>query len=434
MEVGSCRISVVFVFLTICFCSDFGTAIDTITSSQSIRDLETIISRANKFKLGFFSPGNSSNRYVGIWYNKLSTSAVIWVANRNKPLNDSSGIITITEDGNLVVLNGQREVIWSSNVSNSVNNASAQLLDSGNLVLRDNTKGVSIWESFEEPTDSFLSGMRISTNIRTGEKVKLTSWKSPSDPSIGSFSAGLDALNIPEIFIWNNSRPFWRSGPWNGRVFLGVPNMNSVYLDGFNLVVDDQEGTAYLTFSFVNMSLFFVLKSKGVVEERKWIEEKEEWMVPFWNPNTECDVYGMCGAFGSCDPLKKPICSCLRGFEPKNVEEWNGGNWSDGCVRRRELQCERIKKTVEAGKEDGFLKLKMMKVPGFSDWSSAPESEGQCREQCLNNCSCIAYAYDVGIGCMLWSGNLIDIQKLPSAGTDLYIRLAHSEFSTFNAI
>ncbi|KAJ0081766.1 hypothetical protein Patl1_10945 [Pistacia atlantica] len=105
--------------------------------------------------------------------------------------------------------------------------------------------------------------------------------------------------------------------------------MNSVYLDGFNLVVDDQEGTAYLTFSFVNMSLFFVLKSKGVVEERKWIEEKEEWMVPFWNPNTECDVYGMCGAFGSCDPLKKPICSCLRGFEPKNVEEWNGGNWSD---------------------------------------------------------------------------------------------------------
>ena len=85
-----------------------GNAIDTITASRPIRDPETIISNGSDFILGFFNPGNSSNRYVGV--------------------------VTISEDGNLVVLNGQNEVIWSSMVSNSVTNVSTQLLDTGNIV------------------------------------------------------------------------------------------------------------------------------------------------------------------------------------------------------------------------------------------------------------------------------------------------------------
>uniref|UniRef100_A0A6N2KF51 non-specific serine/threonine protein kinase n=1 Tax=Salix viminalis TaxID=40686 RepID=A0A6N2KF51_SALVM len=46
---------------------------------------------------------------------------------------------------------------------------------------------------------------------------------------------------------------------------------------------------------------------------------------------------------------------------------------------------------------------------------------------CLNNCSCIAYAYYSGIYCMLWRGNLTDIKKFSSGGADLYIRLAYTE-------
>lgn len=76
-------------------------------------------------------------------------------------------------------------------------------------------------------TDTFLTNMKLSNDERTDKKVKLTSWKGPFDPSIGSFSAGIDHLNIPEVFIWNNNCPYWRTGPWNGRIFIGVPNMNS---------------------------------------------------------------------------------------------------------------------------------------------------------------------------------------------------------------
>ncbi|XVF25932.1 hypothetical protein REPUB_Repub13aG0256400 [Reevesia pubescens] len=408
-----------------CFYSQFGSTLDTITSSQSIKDPEYVVSDGGVFRLGFFSPANSTDRYVGIWYNNIPLQTVIWVANRNKPLKDSSGVLTMSEDGNLVVLNGQEEILWSSNVTHPVANSSAQLLDSGNLVLMDNASGASMWQSFKHPSNIFMPTMKIGVDLRTGERWQLTSWKSPSDPSDGNFSAGVNPFNIPEVFIWNSTQPYWRSGPWNGRVLIGIPKMFSVYLDGFNLV-DDQE-TSYISFTYANESTlsFFMLDSQGKVAKRTWDDGTGNWVIDFPVPETDCDVYGMCGPFGSCDPQKPSICSCLKGFEPKIKEEWDSKNWTSGCVRSKPSQCEKVNNGTEVGKVDGFLKLERMKVPAFPEWSSIVEDN--CRDQCLNNCSCMAYAYDAGIGCMSWSGNLIDIQKFSNGGIDLYIRVASSE-------
>ncbi|XP_059623137.1 G-type lectin S-receptor-like serine/threonine-protein kinase At1g11300 [Cornus florida] len=205
-----------------CCCAiEFCSAIEKITSIQPINDPETIVSNGDTFKLGFFSPVNSTNRYVGIWYNDLSAAAVVWVANRDKPLNDSSGTVTISEDGNLVVMDGQKQIVGSLNVPHSSANSSAQLLDSGNLVLRDSFGQSSIiWESFEDPSDSILQKMKISTNKYTGERTLLTSWKTSSDPSTGSFTYGMNPLDIPELYVWNGSHTYWCSGPWNGQIFI----------------------------------------------------------------------------------------------------------------------------------------------------------------------------------------------------------------------
>jgi hypothetical protein len=116
----------------------------------------------------------------------------------------------------------------------------------------------------------------------------------------------------------------------------------------------------------------------------------------------------------------------LRGFEPKIIEEWNRGNWTSGYVRRTALQCERVNNSGEEGKADGFFKLKMIKVPDFAERSYG--AKDNCRKQCLENCSCVAYAYDAGIGCLSWSGNLIDLQKFSCGGSDIYIHLAYLEF------
>ncbi|KAH1120604.1 hypothetical protein J1N35_003764 [Gossypium stocksii] len=410
----------------------FGTASHTITASKSIKDPDVIISQNGVFQLGFFSLANSSNRYVGILYHQIPVQTVVWVANRNRPLKDSSGFLTISDDGNLVVSNGKAEILWSTNITNLVPNATtAQLLDSGNLVLDNGEKGGSsiLWESFQHPSNVFLQTMKISTDVKTGRKVQTRSWKSPDDPSDGNFFQGIEPFSIPEGVVWNNNQIYSRTGPWNGRIYIGLINVNRVYFDGFYVVADDVEKTYYETYEYSTDSrlIYYELESDGRFVERIWDAGKGDWITGYSSYRTDCDVYGKCGPFGICDSTKRPICSCLKGFKPTNIEEWSRGNWSSGCFRTTPLHCQRDNNNgSEAGQgDDGFLKLKKTKVPAFPDQSSI--TNGECKDQCMKNCSCVAYAYDAGIGCMLWSVDLIDVQKYSTRGVDLYIRLPSSE-------
>ena len=101
------------------------------------------MSAGENFVLGFFSPPNSKNRYIGIRFNKIPNQTVVWVANRENPVSDSSGILTINA-GNLVLVGdggynttSTTTTLWSSNISTVSNYSSARLMDSGNLVLID---------------------------------------------------------------------------------------------------------------------------------------------------------------------------------------------------------------------------------------------------------------------------------------------------------
>ncbi|XP_029130278.1 G-type lectin S-receptor-like serine/threonine-protein kinase At1g11300 [Cajanus cajan] len=411
-------------FILCCYVLKVGIAMDSITSSQSMKDPDILSSKDGNFTLGFFTPQNSTNRYVGIWWKSESTG--IRVANRNQPLKDSSGVVTISEDGNLVVLNGQKQVIWSTNVSNSSTNTSSEFSDSGKLVLMETTMGKILWDSFQQPSNALLPGLKLSSN-RTGTKVELTSWKSPSNPSVGSFSSSIvQRINIVEMFIWNETRPYWRSGPWNGGFFVGIPTVSTSYLSRF-LGGDDGEGNIDIYYKVGSEFVIFMLNSQGLYEEKMWDDEKKEMEVIWTSRGSDCDVYGICGPFTSCNAKRSPICSCLKGFEPRNKEEWNRQNWTSGCVRRTRLKCERVKdqNTSIDTKEDGFLKLQMVKVPDFPEGS--PVTQDICRSQCLKNCPCVAYSHEDGIGCMSWTENLLDIQQFSTGGLDLYVRVAHSE-------
>lgn len=403
---------------------------DTITSSRSIRDRDhdTITSNNTDLTLGFFSPGNSTNRYVGIWY--LNESYIIWIANRDQPLNDSSGVLTIHKDGNLVIMSGQQQnrIIWSTNISfsrssaSSINNSSAQLDDSGNLILRDDTSGETLWDSFTHPADAAVPLMKIAANEVTGKKIEYVARKSTSDPSTGYFTASLERLDAPEVFFWYKTKPYWRTGPWNGRVFLGSPRMLTEYLYGWRLDHDD-DGTAYITYSFADRSAFGILSitPHGTLKLVRFLNKRE--LVTLEVDQNECDFYGKCGPFGNCDALSSPICSCFEGFEPRDLEEWNRKNWTSGCVRKVPLQCDKLRNGSSEVEPDGFLVFHNMKVPDFAERSDG--NQDKCRTDCSANCSCLAYAYDSYIGCMYWSGDLIDLQKFPYGGVDLFIRVPH---------
>ncbi|KAJ4915436.1 G-type lectin S-receptor-like serine/threonine-protein kinase [Raphanus sativus] len=94
---------------------------DRITFSTQIKDSEskTLLCKKGIFRFGFFTPVNSTARlrYVGIWYDKIPVQTVVWVANRDTPINDTSGVVSISDDGNLVVRAGRNRLIWSTNVT-----------------------------------------------------------------------------------------------------------------------------------------------------------------------------------------------------------------------------------------------------------------------------------------------------------------------------
>nr|GMC83777.1 G-type lectin S-receptor-like serine/threonine-protein kinase At1g11300 [Ipomoea batatas] len=426
-------------FLTISFfCLQFGvsTSTDTITAHHSLEGSQTILSNSQLFKMGFFSPENSTKYYVGIMLNVPST-AVIWVANRDKPMNDSRGSMGISENGNLVVLDGEKRVVWSTSkynisTSSSPANTTAQLQDSGNLVMKDGSSGSILWQSFGDISDTLVEGMKLGNGGASsiGITRELRSWKSPWDPSPGTFSFHLRNQNIPEVIVvQNNSKIYWRSGLWNKQIFIGVPNMNSVYDYGVQIIKDDEGDITYTYDTFKNMKestkLHYVITSTGSYVEKYWDEEKSRWVVTWKSCGRgECDMYGKCGPFGVCDPLASKSCSCLQGYKPRNEMEWRNGNWSSGCIRNAALQCHRNSSNEKNNKKDGFLKLQRVKVP-FARW--VPSLDDSCETDCLRDCGCIAYSYYTGIGCMHWSQDLIDIQQFSSGGADLYIRLPYSE-------
>ncbi|XP_017441867.1 G-type lectin S-receptor-like serine/threonine-protein kinase At1g11330 isoform X2 [Vigna angularis] len=410
----------VFLLILSSFCLGVSSVNDTITSTRFIRDSDsqTISSSNGDFKLGFFSPGNSTHRYVAIWY--LSQTYIIWVGNRDQPLNDSSGVLKIHKDGNLVVLNGKNSVIWSTNISVSATNTTAQLDNSGNLILRGDSSLTPLWDSFTHPADIAVPQMKIATNRITGKKIEYVSWKSSSDPSSGYITGSLERLDAPEVFFWyNKTTPYWRTGPWNGRVFLGSPRMLTEYLYGWRFEPNDN-GTAYLTYNFEKPAMFGILtitphgtlKLVEFLNRTKFLELEVD--------QNECDFYGKCGPFGSCDNSTSPICSCFEGFEPSKPEEWNSRNWTSGCLRTVPLNCSQLRNESEV-QGDGFLQKSNMKVPDFAERSDG--NQDKCGADCLANCSCLAYAYDSSIGCMYWSRELIDLQKFPYGGVDLFIRV-----------
>uniref|UniRef100_A0A7N2MA83 Receptor-like serine/threonine-protein kinase n=1 Tax=Quercus lobata TaxID=97700 RepID=A0A7N2MA83_QUELO len=387
-----------FFYCLIAFSStllQFCIAADTISPGQSISGIQTLVSSDQVFELGFFSSGNNKSWYLGIWYKK-TPRVLVWIANQNSPVTDPSAIFTISDSGTLVLLNQSNHTIWYSNPSRPAQIPVAQLLSSGNLVLIDKVTSTSesyLWKSYDYPINTWLPGMIIGKDMSNGLNRFLTSCKDSDIASPGDSTYKFDYKGLPQIFIKRGTMKKFRTGPWNGVRFSGLPMPINQFFFPILASQNDMVGYMYEPKNKL-VSTRITLSESGILQRFVLMEGSTEWTTMDAVPNDMCDNYGQCGPNSVCRSYKESTCKCLEGFIPKSPEEWKLLNSSSGCVRRTPLECQR---------KDDFMKL-------GGAYANSDINGG-------------------GNGCLIWFGNLIDIRgyNQENPGQDLYIRLAASE-------
>ncbi|KAK3018673.1 hypothetical protein RJ639_002815 [Escallonia herrerae] len=432
-----------------CWWQQYCAATDIMTRNNPLSDSQnqTLVSAGKTFQLGFFTPDGSSRkyRYVGIWY-CVDPKTVVWVANRDRPLSDSIGVLEIAKDGNLELLDGSRNSYFSTNLESSGSQASrssrtVRLSDDGNLVLLEDEN--RIWQSFvNQVTDTFIPGMSMDDNL------KLTSWISRVDPAEGSFTFQQDQEgNNNRFSILKRSTPYWKSGEssrfapsqmFDSAVYLltrynKYRNVSLLGNSSFQPLVPDIYNTTRL-----------VMNYSGQIQYFSWDNTTTQWILHWSEPKDGCSVYDTCGKFAICgtsiETNNSRSCKCLPGFQPSSPDNWKSTDFSNGCTRESSI-C----------KNDTFLNLTMMKV-GVPDSFSEAESEQNCRVECLATCQCQAYSViarndsnrqrgsrspakteNRSQTCFFWIMDLIDLRKgyaSADGGHNLSVRVAVYDLGT----
>ena len=407
------------------------------TSSTPLRDEmgHTLVSSGERFELGFFTPygRNDGKKYLGIWYCRYSPQTVVWVANRENPLDNSRGVFSLEQDGNLQVMDGNRTSYWSTRIESTSSSFSftrrLKLMDSGNLVLiQEAANGSAIlWQSFDYPTDTFLPGMKM---------AMLTSWKSSIDPAPGDFKFQLDEKENQYIIMRNGSNPHWKSGVSGSfvrsdeRLWL-VSNllMNSSRKPSRPL--RSTTTTNAITYNSIKSTAVnynntrLVMNFDGHIQFFLW--RNANWTLNWREPRDRCSVFDACGTFGSCNSQNRILCKCLPGFQPRSPDNWKLENFSEGCERMSPLCSNDV--------APKFLELKSMKA-GKPDAEPDYSDENDCMNKCLSKCNCQAYSYhkaekgDNNFTCWTWFKDLNNIQEQYEGGRDLNVRVPLSAIGT----
>lgn len=337
---------------------------------QQLKDWEHLLAPKGTFKLGFFSPGSSSYRYLGIWYSKLPHNPeAVWVANPNNPIFNSSGVLNLDNDGRLkITANGGQTIVVSSN-DPVTTNVTLTLLDTGNLLLRevnsDGTVGRVLWQSFDHPSSTLLPGMKLGLDIKAGTNWTLTSWLSDRDPGPGAFCLGMDRGSANQLVIWHREEIYWTSGAWENGGFQMAPELTrdeTAY--EFSFVSDENE--KYFTFSLKNNSTItrWEINLWGQIERSTLAKDGTTWL---YSRTSSCN---------------------------------SNGNYSGAvCVDQKPSAC-RNSSELFVPQKGYYNKGELL----YSDHNSSL-TLSDCHSMCWNNCSCIAFGslFTDGTGCEFWN-------------------------------
>ncbi|KAK6290529.1 hypothetical protein POUND7_002070 [Theobroma cacao] len=307
-------------------------------SSLSVEDnSDLLISADNTFTCGFYSVGENAYCF-SIWFTNSKEKTVVWMANRDKPVNGKGSRVSLLRDGAFVLTDVDGSTTWETNTG-TTDVQKAELLDNGNLVLMDSS-GKILWQSFDFPTDTLLPHQPITRS------KKMISRLGRGNYSAGYFNFYFDNDNVLRLMYDgpDTSTLYWpdvdNTVTQNGRT--GYNNTRIAVLDDMGRIVDDHLGSSSTTMSSA------------------------------WDLWKEWDLYLY---------TKLPRCSCLPGYEMTDPSNWNAG-----CKPRFSITCSQSQQLK-------FVEFQHMNFYGNDINIYSNKTLDWCKKKCKEDCQCQAFNY-----------------------------------------
>ncbi|KAJ7948959.1 putative Receptor protein kinase [Quillaja saponaria] len=299
----------------------------------------------------------------GLTYLAVSRgSAQVWIANRNKPIVNTSGLVlTLDHSGVMKIMNQGRETISLYSPAQPIRNTVATLLDSGNLILQEvNSNGSMkrlLWQSFDHPADTLLPGMKLGVNHKTGRSWTLVSWHTDSIPGSGAFTLEWEPRGS-QLQIKQREKLYWTSGVLRNKKFEHIPKEAQRMVDYMIVSNDNEEYFSYIT--QINHS-GWVLEFGGQMRDQ-----------------------------GGGDLAK--------------VDNCYGYNTDGGCQKWEQPTCRNPGERFEF--RSGYFDFETDSDSNSTSNLNTSLAVSDCKATCWSNCDCVGfdYSFENGTGCVFYNG------------------------------
>ncbi|XP_021820293.1 putative receptor protein kinase ZmPK1 [Prunus avium] len=407
-------------------------------SSLSVENpADTLTSSNGMFSAGFFQVGENAYSFA-IWFTEPSPThnlTVVWMSNRDQPVNGRGSKLILQKDGNLILTDAGKSTIWSSN---TVSNSFTKLIlhDNGNLVLL-TLQGLALWESFASPTNTLLPQQPLTRN------TKLISSRSLTNYSSGFYSFYFDNDNTLRILYSGPelSSIYWPD-PWRTSWEAGRSTYNNSRIAMFDhlgsLSASDNFSISSVDYG-AKLQRILKMDADGNVRLYSRTQQGATWVVSWQAISVTCKIHGICGANSWCShvPSFGRKCSCLPGYEMRNKVDWSYGCQPQPAGDHFNLSWSCTGTSTAARYVFGFMHLPHVEFYGYDYGFYSNYTLERCKVLCLELCNCAGFQYKYapwdGIHNCFPKVQLENGRRTPGFDGDLYLKLPKSILSSYNA-
>jgi len=406
-------------FLLLLFISTSSAARDTLPEGSSLsveKQSDILLSSNGDFSASFFRVGQNALCF-SVCFTRSKQPTVLWMANRDQPVNGKGSFLSLRTNGNLVLTDAGGTIIWETATLSSFQ-LHLKLRNNGNLLLL-TSEGTTIWQSFDSPTDTLLPTQPLT------ERGALVSPRSATNHSSGLYKLYFDDESFLRLLYKGHTFPgaYWQAS-WQlptGRTNYNITKI--ALLDSFGLFTSS-DGFEFRSTDYPK-KLYRRLKmdSDGNLRLYSFNEERKIWEVTWQVVSQPCSIHGICGQNSICnhDPVIGRTCYRLNGYKVKDPNDWTQGcepefSPSDfSCNSRQSL---------------GFLHLPSTELNGYDMSYEFVSSLKECQNRCLALCDkCVAVEFRFNEfgehGCYL-KKVAFNGRVSPSYDKDTYLKLPNA--------